>query len=82
MKIWEMVFRWIYTYIALGFLMGWGIYLMEKIPEMLENPTSGDVFKALGIGAITTVLTVVVLLTVQYHFRKRPPGEKPPAPPA
>ena len=76
----ENVARWLYTFTALGCLIGWGVYLMEKIPAMLEEPSAVDVFMALGIGATTTLLTVIVLLTVQYHFRKKP-YQGPPAPP-
>ena len=68
----EMLFRWAFTFFVLAAFLGWGAYVFEKMCELMEKPDAVNVFQSFGLGVVSTTLVAVLMLTVQYHFRKRP----------
>jgi hypothetical protein len=67
--------KWIFTFFVLSITIGWAVFLVETVKNAANNPTSGGVIEASGVGVLLGALITWVGITVNYFFRKKPPTD-------
>jgi Na+-translocating ferredoxin:NAD+ oxidoreductase RnfC subunit len=65
--------KWVYTFLLLIAMVGWGWFSVHTICQAMDQPTTIDIIAAAGVSGLMGALITLTTLATQHRFRKKTP---------